>query len=249
MNSGYKEYEPPVSLKPYLVCYWSYFLEPSNITIESPPPIIPDGCIDIIFDLNCPINLNSFVVGAMTTPITNNKTNLIGVRFKPGAAHSFLKIPVHEITDKIIEYQEFAGYAEDNLSTQLAEINSTNKRISFLNQLFLNKLVGLTPIEPIVSQAIYLITQTDGKNNISQISNHLGWSRQHLTRKCLKFVGVGPKFLSQVVRVKRVIKSYKTKRFHNWSQLSIDGGYYDQSHMINEFKKITGLTPVKYLTK
>ncbi len=245
--SGYKEYEPPKKLQPYLVCYWSYFHNSSSV-IEHANPVIPDGCIDIIFDLNCPINFDSFVVGAMTKPISNTKTNLIGVRFKPGKAYHFLQIPVHEITDQIVDYSEFAGY-EENLSIKLAEMNSTINQISLLNQVFGKKILGLPQVNNQVSQAIEMITQGNGKLTISQISHQIGWSRQHLASKCLKHLGFSPKILSQVMRVKSVIERYKTEKFHNWSQLSIDGGYYDQSHMINEFKQFTGLTPIKYLTR
>ncbi len=246
--NGYKEYEPPANLKPYLFCYWSYFIESLNMT-EFITPIIPDGCIDIIFDLNCPSSFNRFVVGAMTKPIVNTKTNLIGVRFRPGAAYSFLKIPIHELTDQIVEYDEFVEHAEDNLSIQLAKIKTTNEQISFLNRMFNQKLIGLEPVVPQVLLAINTIMQTNGKYDIAKLSNQVGWSRQHLARECLKYIGISPKFFSQVVRVKKIIENFKTEKLHDWSQLSIDGGYYDQSHMINEFRKITGLTPVKYLTR
>ena len=246
--NGYKEYEPPVNLRQYLVCYWSYFIQSATI-VEQSKPIIPDGCLDVIFDLNCPARLSSFVIGAMTKPILNTKTNLIGVRFKPGRAYSFLKIPVHEITDQIVAYNEFAGGSEDSLAGQLAEINSTNQQISLLNQVFTQKLTGLALVGPQVSRAIKLITQANNQYNIKQLGDQVGWTRQHFTRECLKHIGLSPKFFSQVSRVKKIISAFQTKKFHDWSQLAIDGGYYDQSHMINEFKKITGLTPKKYLAR
>ncbi len=58
-----------------------------------------------------------------------------------------------------------------------------------------------------------------------------------------------PASLQSYLDCYKVIKQYKTDKFYNWSQLSVDGGYYDQSHMINEFKKITGLTPIEFLRK
>jgi hypothetical protein len=56
---GYNEYVPPASLQSYLDCYWSYVTDTATIS-SSIKPIIPDGCIDIIFDLNLPKTLKTF---------------------------------------------------------------------------------------------------------------------------------------------------------------------------------------------
>ncbi len=86
-QASYVEYEPPSYLKKYLYCYWSYYTE-SSIDLLHANPIIPDGCIDIIFDLNVATQSQCFIVGAMTKPVINLKNNLFGIRFKPGMATS-----------------------------------------------------------------------------------------------------------------------------------------------------------------
>ncbi len=248
ISSDYNEYIPPTSLQSYLDCYWSYITNTATI-LSHKKPIIPDGCIDIIFDLNHPTTLKSFVVGAMTRPFVNSRTNLLGVRFKPGMAYPFLKIPIHELTDLHVDYYEFVGQEANHLSSQLVDLNSTEHQISQLNNIFTKKLSALNAVETPMSWALDLIQCSGGEISIKQISDEVGWSRQHFTRKCLCYTGLTPKFLNQVVRIKKVIKNYKTEKFYNWSQLSIDGGFYDQSHMINEFRKITGLTPVEFLSR
>ncbi len=244
--NSYNEYTPQASLQSYLDCYWSYKTDTAPI-LSHKKPIIPDGCIDIIFDLNYPTSLNSFVVGAMTTPIVNSRNNLVGVRFKPGMAYPFIKVPVHKLTDLFVDYFEFAGQEANHLSSQLADLNSTEQQIALLNNIFTKKLSALNAVETQMSRALNLIQSTGGGISIKQISGEVGWSRQHFTRKCLKYTGLTPKFLNQVIRIKKVIKQYKTEKFYSWSQLSVDGGYYDQSHMIKEFRKITGLTPIEFL--
>ena len=241
----YNEYIPPAGLESYIDCYWSYVTDAATI-LSNTKPIIPDGCIDIIFDLNHSAILKSFVVGAMTRPIMNSRTNLVGVRFKPGMAYPFIKIPVHKLTDSFVDYFDFVGQEANDLSCQLVDLHSTEHQIFLLNNIFTKKLSALNAIETQMSRALKLIQSTGGVISIKQISDEVGWSRQHFTRKCLSYTGLTPKFLNQVIRIKKVIKQYKTDKFYNWSQLSVDGGYYDQSHMIKEFRKITGLTPIEF---
>jgi len=241
----YKEFKPAPILQPYLVCFWSYFSESPSVSLSS-KSIIPDGCIDIIFDLNRPAITNSFVVGAMTKSITSNRTNLTGIRFKPGMAHPFLKCPMNELTDMMIDFREFVGNEANHVLDQLANLHTIEKQVSILNKVFIQKLSTLWPVEAPMTSALNLIYLTGGNCTVTEISRKIGWSRQHFTRKCISYTGLNPKFLSQVIRIKKLIELHKFGQFRNWSTLSLDADFYDQSHMINEFKKITGFTPLEY---
>ncbi len=242
----YIEYEPPSALSPYLVCYWSYSASPSSALLHS-KPIIPDGCIDIIFDLTRQASECALIVGAMTKPIISNRTEIIGIRFKPGMAYPFIKIPMNKLTDMIVDYYEFAGHDASFLSAQLVESRSINKQLSILNKHLMIKLTMMSSIEPEMRRALYLINNANGKDTVKEISNEIGWSRQYFNKKCICYTGLSPKFLLQSIRINKVVNRFKSEKFHNWSDLSLAGGFYDQSHLINEFKKITGLTPIEFL--
>jgi AraC-like DNA-binding protein len=163
-------------------------------------------------------------------------------------AYPFLNTPLHKLTDTIVDFVEFEGHKANDFLNQLADINSIKKRINLLNRFFLKRLSNLNTIQPQLSQALSLIQITRGRCSVKQISKLIGWSRQHLARNCLRCTGLTPRFLIRVVRIKNVIDQCKTGEFYGWSQLSHDAGYFDQSHMINEFKKISGLTPIEYLS-
>ncbi len=250
MSTGkqkYNEYDPPPILKPYLDCYWSYSAS-TTLNLLHAKPIIPDGCIDIIFDLTRQTKASSLLIGAMTKPITNNRTKIIGVRFKPGMAYPFIKIPMNKLTDMIVDYHEFSGPEANDLSDQLIESDSIKAQLSLLNNHLTLKLSSMRSVEPGIRQALYLINNATGNETVKEISDKIGWSRQYLNKKCLCYTGLSPKFLLQAIRIKKVVSHYNSEKFHSWSDLSLAGGFYDQSHMINEFKNITGLTPIDFLT-
>ena len=68
-KNTYQEYEPSLSLQPFLICFWSYSADFSLESKDNINPVIPDGCVDIIFNLNLPAQSECFVVGPMTGPI------------------------------------------------------------------------------------------------------------------------------------------------------------------------------------
>jgi AraC-like DNA-binding protein len=171
----------------------------------------------------------------------------MGVRFKPGMAHPFFYTSMHALTDKIVDFDEFFGREANMLSDTLTIANSINDRIAILNRAFSRRLSTLIPVDAAIGRALQLICHTLGRCSVEKISCEIGWSRQHLTRKCLRYTGLTPKFLSQTIRINTLIKHYQNKNPQNWSAFALESGFYDQAHMINTFKKITGCTPLEFL--
>ncbi|VVS95605.1 helix-turn-helix domain-containing protein [Desulfoluna spongiiphila] len=243
----YTEYRPNPLLASLIACYWSY-RAPSRDRLTAQKPVIPDGCVDIIFDLNPASSLRCFVIGAMTKPIQNQKTNLLGVRFHTGMATSLFKMPMHHLTDLTVDASEFLGDSAHALSDQLAEMAVQQDRTALLDGVFLKHMTGVSALERPLTQALRLIRHADGQCSVQQISDAVGWSRQHFTRRCLHGTGLSPKFLMRVMRLHKTITLHEKGNVHGWSHLSQEVGYFDQSHMIREFKRITGLTPAEYLS-
>ena len=58
--------------------------------------------------------------------------------------------------------------------------------------------------------------------------------------------GIAPKRYAELVRFHRLIDRTPVAEAAPWSELAVDGGYYDQSHVIRDFKRFTGFTPAEY---
>jgi AraC-like DNA-binding protein len=247
-ESNYREYKPSPGLQHILKCCWSYSADFSTGIPGDINPVIPDGCVDIIFDLNLPTQSQCFVVGPMTGPIYNSQNNLFGLRFKPGMAGSLFRSSLKEMTDHIVTINKIGKVKTDEIADHLANETCSVNKINFIGSVFEKLLSDLQPLEREIQYAIGAIELSKGMINIKNITGRIGWSRQHFTRKFLINTGLTPKFFSQVIRVNRIIKTFRDKkRRHSLSDLAQIGGYFDQSHMTNEFRKITGVTPQVFL--
>jgi AraC-like DNA-binding protein len=58
--------------------------------------------------------------------------------------------------------------------------------------------------------------------------------------------GSTPKRYAELVRFHRLIDRTPLPGVAAWSELAADGGYYDQSHVIRDFKRFSGYTPAEY---
>jgi AraC-like DNA-binding protein len=60
-------------------------------------------------------------------------------------------------------------------------------------------------------------------------------------------VGISPKALARLQRLKRVLHSINPAQPIDWATIALQSGYYDQSHFTNDFKAFTGHSPTDYL--
>jgi methylphosphotriester-DNA--protein-cysteine methyltransferase len=56
---------------------------------------------------------------------------------------------------------------------------------------------------------------------------------------------VSPKTLARVVRFERLLCAARRGR-RDWASLAADLGYFDQAHLIADFRELAGTTPVPF---
>src|SRR5713226_5832386 len=130
MNVRYQEHPPPAHLASYVECFWTMR------TAEDHPayPVLPDGCVDIVFSRGGPRD-GLQVVGAMTRPhkfaLASGQFQL-GVRFRPAMSYSFLRIPGPEIRDAAVPLSDHGRSEVHRMAPQLAEAPSVRECIQVM---------------------------------------------------------------------------------------------------------------------
>ncbi len=94
--------------------------------------------------------------------------------------------------------------------------------------------------------AVDFILRTHGATAATEVSRLTGLTRQHLARRFQQYVGVGPKRFCRVVRFRSLLDRLHAGRALSWSALAADSGYYDQAHLIADFRQFTGQTPEQF---
>jgi transcriptional regulator GlxA family with amidase domain len=69
----------------------------------------------------------------------------------------------------------------------------------------------------------------------------LGLSKRTLERRFQIHIGTTPKKYARIVRLRNAL--FQRKQLSNWADVAYSSGYYDQSHMINDFQELYGLSP------
>jgi AraC-like DNA-binding protein len=243
----YTEHLPAAALAPWVECYWT--IRATN-TAALPHRVLPDGCSDIILGLaGAP---GPMVVGTMRTaevfPLTG-AVDLAGVRFRPGAGAAFLDVPLGEITGQRIPLDVLWGH-----EARLLGDAPPDARIRCLEQALIERFARWTSDrrvdEPLVSRAIALLRQSRGGASIRGIASALGVGERRLERAFDRCVGLNPKAVDRVLRLRRALRCMKRSTEAgsriSWATIAFGAGYADQSHLIREFRSLAGVTPVQY---
>jgi AraC-like DNA-binding protein len=220
------EVKPSAELAEYVDAYWwTDASSPDAIT-----RVIPDGCADVIFDPD-----SAFVVGTMTRPLeARTFPGMFGIRFRPGCAALVLRAPLTTVTDALVPLRD--------VTRRFPAVNPV--RIESVEVALRSLLADVKP-DRRVAAAVEVIIRSGGQATIERVAAAAGVSRQHLARAFAYHVGVSPKTFARVVRFRRALKLARTGN-RAWADLAAELGYFDQSHLIAEFREFAGDTPVPF---
>jgi transcriptional regulator GlxA family with amidase domain len=75
------------------------------------------------------------------------------------------------------------------------------------------------------------------------LADRLGVTQRHLERQCRRDLGIGPKMLARITRLRRAAAPLSRGEVRSGTDLAAAGGYVDQAHLIREFQEFAGTTP------
>lgn len=84
-----------------------------------------------------------------------------------------------------------------------------------------------------------------GESRVEAVATRLGVTARHLRRAFTEAVGVGPKEFARSARLRRALSHTTTSP--DWGRIARDAGYYDQAHLVGEFRELMGVTPAAYV--
>jgi AraC-like DNA-binding protein len=227
--------------------------------------LLPDGAMELIINLGDPQKLcqlnnptkhvlfrQSWISGERTAPIVIDESgyvHLIGVRLRAGGGWPFLGIPLCEFTDRVVELDSVLGHEIGDLRDRLGEAPDDAARFDLLESWLVQRLRARTQPTRSVSHALRVIRYDSSAARIGRIAAEIGISHKHLLREFDRCVGLTPKLFARLCAFQRVIHFVGQMTDVDWSETAVACGYYDQAHLIREFRAFSGLTPGSYLIK
>ncbi len=254
MNAGSWEYvEPPLhpALRGVVVRSHGYRqLDPTPLAHRAlPEPIIPMvlsfGPVHVMTTEQNTVKMASFTAGLTDRPVRVAASEYHGIQvdMTPLGATQVLGVPAGDLAGELCDVGNVLGAEGSRLIDQLATASSWRACFAVLNRFLFDRIEGAPDPPPAVAEAWRRMSATHGQVRIRHLADELGSSPRHLSSQFRHHVGLSPKRAARVWRFHRVATLLAHPASPSLAAVALEGGYYDQAHLSNEVKAMSGFTP------
>ena len=249
---SYRQFQPAFPVSTFVQCYW--LLEDNSPPHSSAQRIVPDGCPELILNLGRPFEGQKeglwfsqpqfFFAGQITRPMfirSNGAARVLGVRFHAFGARRVLKVPSHETTDLIVPLEDVAPELNRKLR-RLCELDSTTQQLAFVDQVLRESSRANEDSQ--IEAAVNRMMTSPIVADLDQVAAFANLGLRQFQRRFKEEVGMSPKLFCRIQRFQQVFQALNGSNT-SWVDAAMHCGYYDQSHLIRDFKDFSAETPCR----
>jgi len=254
---NYRRFKPSAAVSRFVEFYWT--LEDKSQATGN-QIVIPDGRSGIIINFATPFQSNAngawigqpecFFVGQITGPLllrAAGPSGMIGIQFRPHGAAHLLEMPMHEVTDSAVALEHISRRLFRALEG-VRDLPTLARAVGAIDPILHAFAKNTSADFDSITQAIQDIERTSGLISIDDVANRIGLSTRQLQRRFAERVGISPKLFSRMQRFQGVLRTTEDPSA-NWVTAAIHNGYYDQAHLIRDFRQFSGKPPTALLDR
>ena len=237
----YVELPAPPPLRSHLACLWVQRVGADRA--RQLQPVLPDGCVDIVWIGDAP----PVVAGPATHAVMVSlppRASVVGVRFRPGCAHSALGPPADALLNLTLPLAELWQPTALRALEGVVRVRRVDDRLHAVVQGLARRLADAPAPDAAVAAAIAAL-RGDPAVRVHEVARAVGLSSRQLQRRFDLAVGYGPKTLQRVMRLQRLLaaaSALDAQPIH-LAQWAAGLGYADQAHMSREVRALANESP------
>lgn len=247
--------QPSLLLAPYIKQYW--FITVDDVA-QGSQRFVPAGSMGLVFNrasrtyssAENGLLPTSYLFGQSTryTNLTFGTLDLIIVVFQPIGAKAFFKMSMNGLNEQSVSIDALSDRRIMELEERLMATADNQTCVLQIEQ-FLLKRIGRSEDYNFNRLAPVIKSIHDGENELSKLSQTTCLSYKQFKRIFADYAGLNPKEFLQIARFSKTLRMLQTHPQRSLSELAVECGYYDKSHLIREIKLFSGYTPIELLSK
>lgn len=253
---------PDPRLRPFVLHYQGYVERTAGLTtsVHVAAPIVP-----LIISFGAPYRsayagdparqgeqVTSFVAGLHDSFVLTEHTGMslgLQVDFTPIGAHMLTGVPAHELSNRVVAIDDVFGSVATQLVDELRDARDWQTRFATLDRFVVARLLQARDPSSGVIWAWQKLRASGGNAPVRGLADDLGWSQKRLIARFREQVGLPPKTVARILRFNRAASALDGAEARRWTQIALECGYYDQAHLIRDFREFAGSTPTAYAAR
>jgi AraC-like DNA-binding protein len=196
----------------------------------------------------------ALVHGIPTSAFTSRlegEGRVFGIKFRAGAFRTFLGAPVSTLRGRRVNAASVFGTRPvEALVSALADAPDEAARVR-AGDAFVRSLAPARDPDADLAAALVEIAQRDPQvATVESLARRAGLCVRAVQRLFKEHVGATPKWVIRRYRMHELIERLNAEaRQVDWAAVAADLGFFDQSHLIREFRAVFGCAPAEYLRR
>lgn len=256
----YQSHIPVRPLREFIDRFWFC----SDAPAHARERILPSGTVEMVFNLaqdevriddparpERPRRYSGAVVSGtyreffVIDPLQH--ASILGVHFRPGGAAAFLASPVHELASRHVDLETLWGPRANELRERLCAAAKLSRRFALLEEAFLARLQRPSQRHGAIAIALDTFDRTAGNAVVRDVARRIGLSHRRFIELFADDVGLTPKLYCRILRFQRARDVAGRSSSVDWAAVAAACGYFDQSHLIRDFREFAGFGPAACL--
>ena len=252
-----KSYLPHPALREWIINISTVYAPlPSGIA-EAASPYPPTPFQSLLFYCKDPVSMrlsselyfkqqaNIILLGPQYSRVNikvHQQLKAVRVDFYPGAMYRLLPLPMHELLDTGFDAVDFFGAEMREIKEQLGNEEDLEKAKDQVEKFLLKKVDQLKMILPF-DEALKIWLGHSENKSIEAVASLACLSLKQFERKCKERLGMTPSTYARIMRFSRAYRMREKYLQSTWTDIAHAAGYFDQMHMIRDFKLFAGVNP------
>lgn len=221
--------------------------------------ILPSGTVELVVNLNedqirihnparleeCKRFSGAVISGTYSGPFACDGAQheaMFGVHFKPGGAFPFLGASTSELANAHADLRDLWGQQASGLRERLCQAATPLERFGIAEAHLMSRLRRGIARHCAVTAALDLFGQEGSGIPVRDAASRLGFSQRHFINLFTTQVGLSPKLFCRLLRFQRAMRLARGVGA-SWADVAVECGYYDQSHLIRDFREFASVGP------
>lgn len=194
------------------------------------------------------VGQEGLLVGPHDRPIVNEpsgETHAIGIVTTPVGCESIFGVTPSSIRGQVVLLRSRWGDAS-LVRERLLDTEGPDEMLEVVETRLVGSLAEPGPRFARCERAVAFLEE-DPTKPVAEIARRLGVSHGYLDREFTRVVGLTPRSLGRLLRVRRLLDGLDVHGTPNWADLAVALGWFDQAHLIRDFRRHTGVSPTRYV--
>ena len=249
---------PAIALRPFIQFYIQLQRSRRDPLVSLPIPARASPMIEFLFGDRFKFRYwespdeetvpASSLVGMLTRPhatlLHQGSFQSFIIMFQVHGLTDLFGVPLSEVTNHTYDADAVLGKPIRELAQRLGNCETFQQRGLVANHFFAERLKYPRNVDRMAFAADRILS-SGGKLPSAELARQAGVGVRQFQREFSAHFGASPKLFSRIVRFQNALDTKARSSTKSWTDVAHELGYYDQMHMVHDFREFAGESPTE----